>query len=109
MRRPALALVIGLLSWWTPAAAGDIDIRDPWARASAGPAGAGAAYFEIRNHGARADRLVSARTEVSRTASLHSHVVKDNIMRMTNSPVGGGGQTPHHRFPDGAAPRLRRK
>ena len=61
---------------------GPIEVSGAWARASAGPAGAGAAYFEIRNHGARADRLVSARTEVSRTASLHSHVVKDNIMRM---------------------------
>ncbi len=36
MRPATLALAIGLLSGGTPAAAGDIDIREPWARASAG-------------------------------------------------------------------------
>ena len=61
---------------------GSIEISNAWARASTGSTGAGAAYFEIRNHGRNADRLVSAKTEVSRTASLHVHIMKDNIMRM---------------------------
>ena len=61
---------------------GPIEISNAWARASTGSTGAGAVYFEVRNHGRNADRLVSAKTEVSRTASLHTHIMKDNIMRM---------------------------
>ena len=34
---------------------GHIEVSSVWARASAGRAGAGAAYFEVRNHGAEAD------------------------------------------------------
>ncbi len=60
---------------------GPIEISNAWARASTGSNGAGAAYFEIRNHGRHADRLVSAKTDVSRTASLHAGIIKDNIMR----------------------------
>ena len=61
---------------------GPIEISNAWARASTGSTGAGAAYFEVRNLSRNADRLVSAKTEVSRTASLHTHIMKDNIMRM---------------------------
>ena len=70
MRRPALALVIGLLSWWTPAAAGDIDIRDPWAHASAGACKTGAAYVTIVNGGA-ADALIGATTPLAARTALH--------------------------------------
>ena len=61
---------------------GQIEVSTPWARASAGRAGAGAAYFEIRNHGGKSDRLVSAKTDVSRKAEFHTHLMKDDIMRM---------------------------
>lgn len=66
---------------------GPIEVADAWARASAGRAAAGAAYFEVRNHGAQADRLVSATTKVARKASLHAHVMTGDIMRM--EPVDG--------------------
>ncbi len=59
---------------------GQIEVANGWARASTGRAGA--AYFEIRNHGDLADRLVSARTDVSRKAQFHTGVMKDGIMRM---------------------------
>ena len=73
---------------------GPIEVTNVWARASAGRAGAGAAYFEVRNHGGKSDRLVSAKTDVSRMASLHAHIMKDNIMRMVRVdglevPAGG--------------------
>ena len=73
---------------------GQIEVSTPWARASAGRAGAGAAYFEIRTHGSKPDRLMSAKTGVSRKAEFHTHLMKDNIMRMVHIegvdvPAGG--------------------
>ncbi len=89
----ALALTAGAAAQST-SKIGPIEVSDAWARASAGRAGAGAAYFEVRNHGGESDRLVSAKTDVSRMASLHAHIMKDNIMRMVRVdglevPAGG--------------------
>ncbi len=89
----ALALTAGAAAQST-SKIGPIEVSNAWARASAGRAGAGAAYFEIRNHGGKSDRLVSAKTDVSRMASLHAHIMKDNIMRMVRVdglevPAGG--------------------
>ena len=100
MIKTMMTAVALLLTMATGAAAqstakvGQIEISNAWARASAGKAGAGAAYFEIRNHGGKSDRLVSVKTDVSRTASLHAHIMKDNIMRMARIdglelPAGG--------------------
>ncbi len=88
-----LALTAGAAAQST-SKVGPIEVSDAWARASAGRAGAGAAYFEVRNHGGKSDRLVSAKTDVSRTASLHAHIMKDDIMRMVRVdglevPAGG--------------------
>ena len=89
----ALALTAGAAAQST-SKIGPIEVSDAWARASAGRAGAGAAYFEVRNHDAKSDSLVSAKTDVSRTASLHAHIMKDDIMRMVRVdglevPAGG--------------------
>ena len=86
----ALALTAGAAAQST-SKIGPIEVSNAWARASAGRAGAGAADF---NHGGESDRLVSAKTDVSRTASLHAHIMKDNIMRMVRVdglevPAGG--------------------
>ena len=88
-----LALAAGAAAQ-SAAKIGQIEIANAWARASAGKTGAGAAYFEIRNHGGKSDRLVSAKTDVSRMAALHAHIIKDNIMRMARIdglevPAGG--------------------
>ena len=88
-----LALTVGAAAQ-TSFKVGPIEVTNAWARASAGRAGAGAAYFEVRNHGGKSDRLVSAKTDVSRMASLHAHVMKDNILRMVrvdalDVPAGG--------------------
>lgn len=81
MKFTALAMAIGLLSWWMPAAAGDIDIRQPWARASAGAGKTGAAYVTIVNGGA-ADALIGAATPVAARAALHGHQMDGDMMKM---------------------------
>lgn len=62
--------------------AGDIQIKQPWARASAGPAKAGAAFLSVENTGAAADRLVGARADVAKRVELHTHIREGNIMKM---------------------------
>ena len=61
--------------------AGDIAVQDPWARASAGMARAGAAFMTIENQG-QADRLVAASADVSATVELHTHIQDGDVMRM---------------------------
>ncbi len=81
MKFTALTLAIGLLTWWMPAAAGDIDIRQPWARASAGAGKTAAAYVTIVNGGA-ADALIGAATPVAARAALHGHQMDGDMMKM---------------------------
>lgn len=62
---------------------GDLTIRQAWARASAGPAKAGAAYLSIVNEGTAADRLIAAETPAARRAALHGHAMDDQgVMKM---------------------------
>ena len=65
-----------------PVLAGDIEVHHPWARASAGPARAGAAFMGIHNNGAGADRLVAASADISKTAELHTHIRDGDVMMM---------------------------
>ena len=62
--------------------AGKIAVENVWARASASRTGAGAAYLTLRNTGNASDRLVSASSGVAKRAELHTHTMKDNVMRM---------------------------
>jgi hypothetical protein len=66
---------------------GDITVEGPWARASAGPARAGAAFMTLNNAGAVDDKLIAASTDVSNKAELHTHIRDGEIMRMR--PVDG--------------------
>jgi len=75
-----------------PALAGDIEVHHPWARASAGPARAGAAFMGIHNNGAAADRLVAVSAGVSKTAELHTHIKDGDVMMMRR--VDGGIPVP---------------
>lgn len=63
------------------ALAGDIEIQNPWARASAGMAKTGAAFMDITNDGA-ADRVVGASANVSEVAELHTHIRDGDVMKM---------------------------
>lgn len=60
---------------------GTLKLDHPWARASAGPAGTGAAFLAIENSG-EADRLVAASGDVAERVELHSHRMEGDIMRM---------------------------
>lgn len=86
-RLRAAALACLALALAPPTAAeddrlGDLTIRQPWARASAGPAKAGAAYLAIVNRGTAVDRLVGAETPAARKAALHGHEMDQGVARM---------------------------
>jgi len=74
----AAAIVVGLS---TPSLAGDISVEDVWARASAGKARAGAAFLTIKNSG-DADKLVSAKANISKKTELHTHIHDNGVMKM---------------------------
>lgn len=62
--------------------AGGVKIENPFARPSAGTAGAGAAYMTLRG-GATGDKLVSASAAaVAGKAELHDHIRDGDVMRM---------------------------
>ncbi|WP_432450468.1 copper chaperone PCu(A)C [Aliiroseovarius marinus] len=72
-----------------PALAGDIMINDAYARASGMNAKAGAAFFEIMNHGAEDDRLISATSDVAKRVELHTHKEDANgVMKMMEVEEG---------------------
>jgi len=79
----ALSLVVLLIG---TAAAGDMKkhdglmVKDVWSRAT--PARNGVAYMTIFNHGQHMDRLVAAESPVSKKAEIHTHSMKDGVMRM---------------------------
>ncbi len=88
----AIAFVAALLPV-SGALAGDIDIQNPWARASAGPAKAGAAFMDIKSGGA-ADRVVGASADVAEAVELHTHIRDGDVMKMRrveaiDVPAGG--------------------
>lgn len=84
--KPAFAVAALLLA--TPAFA-DIEIVDPYARASGMNAMAGAAFFEIRNTGDEDDRLIGASATISKLVELHTHKdMGDGVMKMMEVKEG---------------------
>ena len=65
-----------------PGGVGKIRIAEPWARATAGMATAGAAFMTLENTGAAADRLIAAESPAAANVELHTHIVEGDIMRM---------------------------
>ena len=61
---------------------GDLEIREPWSRATAPGAKVAAGYLEIRNAGAQPDRLLSASTSVAQRVELHVTQRDGDVMRM---------------------------
>ena len=59
---------------------GGLTVKDVWSRAT--PARNGVAYMTIFNHGHHMDRLVAAETPVSKKTEIHTHSMKDGVMRM---------------------------
>ena len=60
---------------------GSIRIDTPWARATVSGQRAGGGFLRIENKG-RADRLVAATADVSRTVELHTMSMEKDVMRM---------------------------
>ena len=65
-----------------------IVVEDPWVRAATllseevGGATNSAAYFLLRNTGARADRLLGGETEAAASLEIHESRIEDDVMRM---------------------------
>jgi hypothetical protein len=63
-------------------------VEDPWVRPATllseevGGATNTAAYFLLRNTGARPDRLVGGETDVAASLEIHESRVEDDVMRM---------------------------
>lgn len=64
------------------AMAGDIMVKNAWSRASAGMAGAGAAFMEIHNMSGNEDKLISASSDISTKTELHTHMMDGDVMKM---------------------------
>lgn len=60
---------------------GSLTVEAPWARIGR-EARAGAVYLRIVNAGAEADRLIGASSPVAERVELHSHKMRDGVMRM---------------------------
>lgn len=60
----------------------DVTISHPWARATAGPARAGAAYLTIANHGTTMDRLLAVATPAAKRAMVHTTLMEQGVMKM---------------------------
>ncbi len=67
---------------------GEIELEQPWSRAT--PAGARVAggYVEITNEGAAPDRLVSASAEIAGKTEIHRMAINDGVMRMRSLGEG---------------------
>lgn len=72
---------------FSAALAADVNVTQPWARATPAPGGAGAAFMTITNTGDSADTLVKAATPVANVAELHTHTMEGGVMRMTAVPA----------------------
>ena len=80
----AAACAIALPAW-----AGDIMVKDPYARASTMMSSSGAAFMMIHNHGDSDDRLVAAASPVAKKVELHTHKEDENgVMRMIHVEEG---------------------
>jgi len=100
LHKIAAAIAVALIAWNTDVNAGEIklgqlEIKAPWARASAGKAKNGAAYItQIINHGAAADRLVAVSSDVAMKTEIHNHIKDGGIMKMRK--VDGVDVKPGH-------------
>jgi copper(I)-binding protein len=100
MRRLRVALVLLLASGGALHAAdwkvGDLNIAQPWSRATAPGATTGVIYFGIANAGKSDDRLTGISTDVADKAELHKTM-------MMPGDAKGGGMMMMDPMPDGVA------
>ena len=73
---------------------GAVQIAHPWARATIGKGRVGVPYMHLKNAGKNSDRLIGTKTPVAEHASLHTHIMDGDIMRMRPVdaiPIPAGG------------------
>ena len=87
------------------AASGPIVIERAWARTSVGIARTGAVFLTIRNTGTQPDRLMAASAPIARRAELHTHIMKDHVMRMRRIDAVALRPGTTTRFQPGGSPR----
>jgi periplasmic copper chaperone A len=77
MRYLALGLLLAATSAWS-----QVEIENPWIRASAPGQKLAAGYITIRNKSAQPDRLVGASSQVAAKVETHVNVRDGDILRM---------------------------
>jgi len=80
MRRLLLAAAL-LATVPALAQTADIQVEQPWARATPGAATSGAVYLTLIDHGAP-DRLTGVSTPVAGMAMLHESIVENGVAKM---------------------------
>lgn len=85
------ALLLTMLLALSSTAFADIEILDPWVRASTAPNTA--LYVKIVNTSPTVDKLINVTTNDSMCSELHAHEEDDGVMKMTK--VGFIAIPPH--------------
>lgn len=67
---------------------GSITVMHPWARATPGPAKAGAGYLDLKNSGTTADRLVKVESNLSNRTEIHTNIMEGGVMKMMHVEEG---------------------
>jgi hypothetical protein len=89
MRQPLTAVIAAVATLAaTAAAAGTIEIRDAWIRATPPGAATAAGYATIVNHGVSTDRLTGGHTSAAASVEPHQMSMTGGVMRMR--PIPGG-------------------
>lgn len=65
-----------------------VSVTETWSRATSPRAQIGAGFLNVRNHGPRADRLVSATSPRSERVEIHTMTMDGGVMRMRQLPGG---------------------
>ena len=79
-------LVAGLLLV-AGAANAQVEIDQPWTRATAPGAQVAGGYMTIRNKGVAADRLIGASSPVAARVELHVHIKEGEVVKMRQVPA----------------------
>lgn len=81
-RLARIAIAVATLLGSLPAHAHDIVVSQAWSRATPKGAKVAGGYLTIENHGAEADRLVSASSVAAAKVEIHQMSIDDGIMTM---------------------------
>jgi copper(I)-binding protein len=71
-----------------PALASEIDVHDPWARATPPGASVAGGYLRLHNSGSADDRLVAVESSAAASVEIHSMSMDGGVMRMRRLDAG---------------------